>query len=81
MVPATDSVLEGVIPLYRQIFRNHSLASLHCWENGLKAHKISPHTLRLAIDHGQITADHLLGDGPWIISREILDGEAAKKLK
>ena len=43
--------------------------------------EISPRTLRLAIDRGQIPADHPFADGPWVISREILDGEAAKKLK
>ena len=43
--------------------------------------EISPRTLRLAIDRGQIPADHPFADGPWVICREILDGEAAKKLK
>jgi len=42
---------------------------------------ISPRTLRLAIDRGEISADHPFADGPWIISRAILDGEAGQKLK
>jgi hypothetical protein len=42
---------------------------------------ISPRTLRLAIDRGEISADHPFADGPWIISRAILDGDAGQKLK
>ena len=42
---------------------------------------ISPATLRLAIDREQIPADHPFADGPWVISRDILQGEAAQKLK
>jgi hypothetical protein len=43
--------------------------------------EISPRTLRLAIDRGQIPADHPFADGPWVISREILESKAAKTLK
>lgn len=43
--------------------------------------EISPRTLRLAIDRGQITADHPFADGPWLISREVLESKAAKTLK
>jgi hypothetical protein len=32
---------------------------------------ISPRTLRLAIDRGEIPADHPFADGPWVISRDI----------
>lgn len=42
---------------------------------------ISPRTLRLAIDRGQIPADHPFADGPWVISREILESKAAQTLK
>jgi DNA invertase Pin-like site-specific DNA recombinase len=42
---------------------------------------ISPRTLRLAIDRGDISADHPFADGPWIISRNVLEGEAAQALK
>jgi hypothetical protein len=42
---------------------------------------ISSRTLRLAIDHGQIPADHPFADGPWVISRDILDSKAAQTLK
>ena len=42
---------------------------------------ISPRTLRLAIDRGEISADHPFADGPWIISRAILDRDAGQKLK
>jgi hypothetical protein len=39
---------------------------------------ISPATLRMAIDRSEIPADHPLADGPWIISRDILESEAAQ---
>lgn len=42
---------------------------------------ISPRTLRLAIDRGEIPADHPFADGPWVINRDILDSEAAQTLK
>jgi DNA invertase Pin-like site-specific DNA recombinase len=42
---------------------------------------ISSRTLRLAIDRGEIPADHPFADGPWVINRAILDGEAAQDLK
>ena len=42
---------------------------------------VSPRTLRLAIDRGEIPADHPFADGPWVISREILEGKAAQMLK
>lgn len=41
---------------------------------------ISPRTLRLAIDRGEIPADHPFADGPWVISRDALQGEAAQTL-
>ena len=42
---------------------------------------VSPRTLRLAIDRGDIAADHPFADGPWIISRDVLEGESAQALK
>jgi hypothetical protein len=42
---------------------------------------ISPRTLRLAIDRGEILADHPFPDGPWVISRDIVDSEDARTLK
>jgi DNA invertase Pin-like site-specific DNA recombinase len=42
---------------------------------------ISPRTLRLAIDRGDIPADHPFADGPWVISRDILGSETAQNLK
>jgi DNA invertase Pin-like site-specific DNA recombinase len=41
---------------------------------------ISPRTLRLAIDRGEVPADHPFADGPWVISRQILDSNAAQTL-
>jgi DNA invertase Pin-like site-specific DNA recombinase len=42
---------------------------------------ISPRTLRLAIDRGEILADHPFADGPWVISRIIVESEDARTLK
>ena len=42
---------------------------------------ISPRTLRLAVDRGEIPADHPFADGPWVISRDTLEGKAAQALK
>lgn len=42
---------------------------------------VSPRTLRLAIDRGDISADHPFADGPWIISRDVVEGESAQALK
>ena len=42
---------------------------------------VSPRTLRLAIDRGDIPADHPFADGPWVISRHVLEGQSAQSLK
>jgi DNA invertase Pin-like site-specific DNA recombinase len=42
---------------------------------------ISPRTLRLAIDRGEIPADHPFGEGPWVIGRNALESQAAQELK
>ena len=42
---------------------------------------VSPRTLRLAIDRGDISADHPFADGPWVISSDALEGKAAQGLK
>jgi DNA invertase Pin-like site-specific DNA recombinase len=41
---------------------------------------ISPITLRMAVERGEITADHPVPDGPWIFSRTVLESEAATNL-
>jgi DNA invertase Pin-like site-specific DNA recombinase len=41
---------------------------------------ISPRTLRLAVEHGDLEGQHPLHDGPWIFKRCELEGEAAMKL-
>ncbi len=41
---------------------------------------ISPKTLRLAAERGEITAIHPLADGPWIFSRADLAGSAANEI-
>jgi DNA invertase Pin-like site-specific DNA recombinase len=56
----------------------------HPWINLTEAAAlldISPRTLRLAIDRGDIPADHPFADGPWVISKDILEREAALKLR
>jgi hypothetical protein len=42
--------------------------------------RISPKTLRLAAEAGQIEAMHPLPEGPWIFSRAALGGPAALDL-
>ena len=42
---------------------------------------VSPRTLRLAIDRGEVPADHPFADGPWVISRDVLEGKSAQSLK
>jgi DNA invertase Pin-like site-specific DNA recombinase len=41
---------------------------------------ITPKTLRIAAESGEIEAIHPLSDGPWIFSRAVLTGSAAKSL-
>ena len=41
---------------------------------------VSPRTLRIAAEAGRIEAVHPLPDGPWIFSRSVLDGPAARTL-
>jgi hypothetical protein len=41
---------------------------------------ITPKTLRIAAESGEIKAIHPLSDGPWIFSRAVLTGSAAKSL-
>jgi DNA invertase Pin-like site-specific DNA recombinase len=42
--------------------------------------KLSPKTLRLAAERGDLTAEHPLQDGPWIFNREVLRSQAASDL-
>lgn len=39
---------------------------------------ISPRTLRLAVERGEVDGTHPLGDGPWIFNRRALETEAAR---
>jgi hypothetical protein len=41
---------------------------------------VSPKTLRLVAERGEIAAIHPLADGPWIFSRSDLDGSAANEV-
>ena len=38
---------------------------------------ISPRTLRLAVERGEIKGEHPLGDGPWLLNRKDLETEGA----
>jgi DNA invertase Pin-like site-specific DNA recombinase len=42
--------------------------------------KLSPRTVRLAVEVGQLRADHPLSDGPWIFNRGELTTDAAGRL-
>lgn len=41
---------------------------------------VSARTLRLAVEHGELMAEHPLPDGPWIFRREVLTTEGAKTI-
>jgi hypothetical protein len=41
---------------------------------------VSPRTLRLAVERGELVAEHPLADGPWIFHRDTLAGSAAAEL-
>ena len=41
---------------------------------------ISPRTLRLAVERGEIEAAHPLPDGPWVFQRQALEAPAAAAL-
>jgi hypothetical protein len=41
---------------------------------------ITPRTLRLAVERGELTADHPMPDGPWIFNRKTLRENAAVEL-
>ena len=41
---------------------------------------LSPRTLRLAVERGEITAEHPLPEGPWIFARSTLTSDAARAL-
>jgi hypothetical protein len=53
------------------------------WMNLTEASKllgISAKTLRLAVERGEIPAQHPFADSPWIFNREDLETEAARRL-
>jgi hypothetical protein len=66
------------IPVYRP-----AVDGIEPWLNLTKAAAfldISPKTLRLAAETGQIESIHPLPEGPWIFNRAVLEGAAAKKI-
>jgi hypothetical protein len=40
---------------------------------------VSPRTLRLAVERGEIEAEHPLPDGPWVLNRRALETETARR--
>lgn len=42
--------------------------------------RVSPRTLRMAAERGEIVAEHPLADGPWVFNREELRTQAAGTL-
>ena len=66
------------IPAYRP-----AADGVEPWLNLTKAAAlidVSPKTLRIAAESGEIDGNHPLPDGPWIFSRAVLTGSAAKSL-
>lgn len=66
------------IPCYRAEQRDSEP-----WMNLTEAAKelgIGPRTLRLAVERGEIEAQHPLADGPWVFNREILQAAVATTL-
>jgi hypothetical protein len=66
------------IPCYRAEQRDSEP-----WMNLTEAAKelgIGPRTLRLAVERGEIEAQHPLADGPWVFNREILQTAMATTL-
>jgi len=66
------------IPVHRRVPEDEVL-----WLNLNRAAallRISPKTLRLAVQAGRVDAVHPLPDGPWIFSRATLSGPAALEL-
>lgn len=41
---------------------------------------VSPRTLRLAVERGEIPAEHPLPEGPWIFQQTALESDAVKAL-
>ena len=41
---------------------------------------LSPRTLRLAVERGEVTAEHPLPEGPWIFTRSALETDTARAL-
>jgi hypothetical protein len=63
------------IPVYSVERRAHE-----GWLNLTQAARligVSARTLRLAVEHGELTAEHPLPDGPWIFNRNDLQTEKA----
>jgi hypothetical protein len=40
---------------------------------------VSPRTLRIAIERGEITGEHPLPDGPWVLHRSALEADVVAK--
>jgi len=71
--------------------RSHHKIPCHCpekrkaegWMNLGEAARVlhvAPRTLRLAVERGEVQAEHPLADGPWIFKREALQTEASAAL-
>jgi len=71
--------------------RSHNKIPCHCeetqsregWVNLTQAARllgVAPKTLRLAVDRGEIEAEHPVPDGPWVFNRQALNTAAAIQL-
>jgi hypothetical protein len=66
------------LPVYSDESRN-----IEGWLNLTEAARVvgvSARTLRLAVEQGELPAEHALSDGPWIFRRESLTTEAARAI-
>lgn len=71
--------------------RSHHKIPCHCpekrqaegWMNLSEAARllhVAPRTLRLAVERGEVKAEHPLADGPWIFKRDALETDATAAL-
>ncbi len=65
------------IPVY-----NREKATADGWMNLTEAASyvgVSPRTLRLAVERGEVEAEHPLAEGPWVFSKHDLESESATR--
>ena len=66
------------IPVYKSA--DHGIESWLNLSSAARLLRVSPRTLRLAAQAGEIEATHPLPDGPWIFSRTLLSTASARAI-